>query len=304
MPGPGRLRSACSVPLWVGPVPGGRCDSTTLLAERRPGAHRLHRAFTTATTAGPLALLASGGSAHARHPGVPVTLAPDRRTLLPLVDLAHARGKRSPVTCALKCGNACTHPVPNESDNDYFPDVAATRAEPARRPRRGRRGRASRSRSPRRRGRGSHGTAAGPRSCAFDAIAPVPAASTPSTVPAGYAGTPSSAGATRSCRAPRLRRRAPDRGRAGEQFGYNNDFLDVLPLAASAARGRCSWPTTSTPTRTSCSRPTTDPAQVDADKRTAIAAHGLSVVELKRSQAPAARGAWTRRRGSTAASPA
>ena len=50
-----------------------------------------------------------------------MTLAPDRRTLLPLIDLAHARGKRSPVTCALKCGNACAHPVPNESDNALLP---------------------------------------------------------------------------------------------------------------------------------------------------------------------------------------
>ena len=37
----------------------------------------------------------------------------------------HTRGNRSPVTCALKCGNACAHPVPNTSDNPHFRDVAS-----------------------------------------------------------------------------------------------------------------------------------------------------------------------------------
>ena len=50
-----------------------------------------------------------------------MTLAPIVVSLLPLLDLAHARGKRSPVTCALKCGNACTHPVPNESTTPTSP---------------------------------------------------------------------------------------------------------------------------------------------------------------------------------------
>ena len=36
----------------------------------------------------------------------------------------HTRGNRSPVTCALKCGNACAHPVPNASGNPHFRDLA------------------------------------------------------------------------------------------------------------------------------------------------------------------------------------
>ena len=52
-----------------------------------------------------------------------MTIAPDHRRLLGLAP--HARGKRSPVTCELKCGNACAHDAPNTSANDYFPEVAA-----------------------------------------------------------------------------------------------------------------------------------------------------------------------------------
>ena len=40
------------------------------------------------------------------------------RRLLPM--LGHTSGKRSAVTCALKCDNACFHDVPNISENDYF----------------------------------------------------------------------------------------------------------------------------------------------------------------------------------------
>ena len=36
----------------------------------------------------------------------------------------HTRGNRSPVTCALKCGNACAHPVPNASGNPHFREIA------------------------------------------------------------------------------------------------------------------------------------------------------------------------------------
>ncbi|WP_372667482.1 PhoX family protein [Amycolatopsis kentuckyensis] len=44
---------------------------------------------------------------------------PDR--LLPLFP-AHAGG-RSPITCEYRCGNACAHPEANETDNEYFGDV-------------------------------------------------------------------------------------------------------------------------------------------------------------------------------------
>lgn len=46
---------------------------------------------------------------------------PQQRRLLPMLN--HVRGKRSAVTCALKCNNACLEPTPNCSDNHYFKDV-------------------------------------------------------------------------------------------------------------------------------------------------------------------------------------
>ncbi|MGA6163011.1 PhoX family protein [Amycolatopsis magusensis] len=42
--------------------------------------------------------------------------------LLPL--LTSHPGGRSAVTCEYRCGNACAHPEPNTSDNEYFGDVA------------------------------------------------------------------------------------------------------------------------------------------------------------------------------------
>lgn len=46
------------------------------------------------------------------------------RTVLPLLRPSHAGG-RSPMTCKYKCDDACSKPVPNTSDNEYFGDVVA-----------------------------------------------------------------------------------------------------------------------------------------------------------------------------------
>ncbi|MCD1287126.1 MULTISPECIES: PhoX family phosphatase [unclassified Brevibacterium] len=43
------------------------------------------------------------------------------RELLPMA--GHVKGKRSPVTCALKCGNACIKATCNTSANGYFRDI-------------------------------------------------------------------------------------------------------------------------------------------------------------------------------------
>jgi uncharacterized protein len=43
--------------------------------------------------------------------------------LLPM--LGYTKGKRSPVTCALKCDNACSGEVCNTSSNSYFRDIAS-----------------------------------------------------------------------------------------------------------------------------------------------------------------------------------
>ena len=43
------------------------------------------------------------------------------KRLLPM--LGHTRGNRSAVTCELKCGSACAHPAPNTSANESFRDI-------------------------------------------------------------------------------------------------------------------------------------------------------------------------------------
>ena len=48
---------------------------------------------------------------------------PSPRRQLPLLT-RHTAG-RSPMTCLYKCGDACSHPVPNESTNECFGDVVA-----------------------------------------------------------------------------------------------------------------------------------------------------------------------------------
>ena len=211
-----------------------------------------------------------------------MTLAPDRRSLLPLLDLAHARGKRSPVTCALKCGNACTHPVPNESDNAYFPDVAAGALS-----RRALLGAGAAT--------GLALTLAGPvaakpgqpaaGSLAFEAISPVAAGVDALTVPPGYAwdalvrwGDPIVKGA------PAFDVLAQTEASQATQFGYNCDYLDLIPLDGDRGTRAVLVANHEYTNENIMFPPTTDPAQADADKRTAIAAHGLSVVSLKRSR--------------------
>ena len=46
--------------------------------------------------------------------------------LVPLNLLVTHRGKssRQHVTCRYRCGDACSKPVPNKSDNEYFGDIA------------------------------------------------------------------------------------------------------------------------------------------------------------------------------------
>ncbi len=54
------------------------------------------------------------------------TLEPAQRRQLPLaVPHSGPHTGRSAMTCQYKCGSACAHPVPNDSDNEYFGDIVA-----------------------------------------------------------------------------------------------------------------------------------------------------------------------------------
>jgi hypothetical protein len=45
------------------------------------------------------------------------------RDQLPLADAHQPSWSRSSMTCLYRCGNACAHPVPNQSANEYFGDI-------------------------------------------------------------------------------------------------------------------------------------------------------------------------------------
>ncbi|MEV6314060.1 PhoX family protein [Streptomyces sp. NPDC051776] len=172
------------------------------------------------------------------------------RRLLPLIS-SHPGG-RSAMTCRYRCGDACFHEVPNTSDNPYAGDVIAgalsrrnvlrasavvTVATAT--------GAAAVDRAPRAQaavpggvptalqGGGASGTAA--RGLRFGSVEPNTTDAV--TVPEGYAqdvvirwGEPILRGAPAF---------DPDRQTAkaqAGQFGYNNDFLSLLPLRGEPGR--------------------------------------------------------------------
>jgi uncharacterized protein len=205
---------------------------------------------------------------------------PTDRTLLPMAGLTH--GRRSPVTCHLRCGDACSSAAPNTTETTYFRDVA---------------GRALSRRGVLGAGAASAGllaltssglaspTAAAPAKQAsgggltFQPIAPVATTVDDVTVPAGYRwdaiirwgdpilpGAPVFDGVNQTPEA-----------QAG-QFGYNNDYLDIIETNRAGTRALlvCNHEYTN---ESIMFPPGTDPALVI---RTAWAAHGMSVVELRR----------------------
>lgn len=212
-----------------------------------------------------------------------MTIAPENRRLLGLVP--HARGKRSPITCLLKCGDQCAHEAPNTTANEYFPDVA-TRALS----RRGVLGGV---------GAGALALAIAPTTPAaaapvaarghglrFTPIAPVPATVDAVTVPDGYAwkavirwGDPLFDDSSEFD--PANQTAASQEG----QFGYNCDYLDVIPLDGQRGRTALGVVNHEYTNESIMFPPTTDPARLAENKRVAMAAHGLTVVELRR-QAP------------------
>lgn len=202
------------------------------------------------------------------------------RTLLPMAGQTH--GSRSAVTCHLRCGDACFQAVPNTTETSYFRDVASSvlsrrsvvatgltaaaltalpvtqaAAAPGRGPGRG--GPAGR--------------------LPFSAIAPVASTVDDVTVPDGYRwdtilrwGDPILAGA------PAFDPASQTPEAQAAQFGYNNDYLDIIETnrAGTSALLVCNHEYTNEGVMFP---PGTDPATVI---RTAWAAHGMSVVELRR----------------------
>lgn len=207
-------------------------------------------------------------------------------TLLPM--LGHTKGKRSAVTCALKCDNACAGDVCNTSSNSYFRDIASatmsrraalglgaagalavvlgsavTSAEPA--------------------------TAAGLSKAAkegftsklqFTAIPSVDAAVDAVTVPEGFTWQPVIRwGDPIFNDAPQFDLDNQTAAAQEKQFGYNNDYTDILEIPGSKGR-RAVLFANHEYTNDAIMFPPAMPA--DQVRAVGAAAHGLSVVELER----------------------
>ncbi|MFD2793091.1 PhoX family protein [Promicromonospora vindobonensis] len=168
-----------------------------------------------------------------------MTIAPEHRPLLNVH--THARGKRSPVTCRLKCNDACLHPAPNESANEYFKDVVSSVL--SRRAMLGTMAVAAGAVVIGAQGVGAPSAAAatlpegrlpghgGGKGLAFGAIDPQPVDVDQLVVPDGYTwdpiirwGDPILPGA----RTFDPYNQSPEQ--QAKQFGYNCDYLDILPF--------------------------------------------------------------------------
>ncbi|SMH49619.1 hypothetical protein SAMN06295885_3365 [Rathayibacter oskolensis] len=207
-----------------------------------------------------------------------------RRLLLPMA--GHVRGKRSPVTCALKCANACSTATCNTSHNSYFRDIVATQlsrrsalglglagavtiavASPG---------------APA--AEAAVATAAdGASPLTFTPIAPVPATVDAFTVPEGFAWRPLIRwGDPLFADSPAFDLENQTEASQAAQFGYNNDYTDIVELPGTQ-RLRALLVVNHEYTNESIMFPAaqleSEPERVRAVGR---AAHGLSVVELVR----------------------
>ncbi|MEU5721360.1 PhoX family phosphatase [Micromonospora sp. NPDC047738] len=224
----------------------------------------------------------------------------DRPRLLPLLG-ATRHGSRDAMTCLYRCGNACDHPVPNASDNPYFGDLVD--AEVSRRGvvRAGAVGALV---------LGFGGSVAGALAGAAPAAAAPAAPAVPAAgdaaapqggvgsgaltfkpippnrldalvVPNGYDhavvikwGDPVVQGA------PEFDLHGQTAAAQAQQFGYNNDFVGVLPID----RKRALLVVNHEYTNEDLMFPgfTSQDALSVEQLRVAMAAHGMSVVELER----------------------
>jgi secreted PhoX family phosphatase len=244
---------------------------------------------------------------------------PARRKLLPFLGDGHSGGARSAQTCLYRCGNACFHAVPNTTDNPYLGDVIASVSRRSVLKGMGAAALvvgAGGSLAP----RAAAAATTGAPSAVLDALPgseltfqPVPPNRIDDiTVPGGYRykvvmrwGDPVESGA------PKIDPYRQTAAKQAGQFGYNCDYVSVLPLDESGdsvdgvdtallvvnheyTDEQLMFP--------GC----TGAADTDDEqKRIAMMAHGMSVVEISRvgnsgAWAPGARRSRYNRRITTA----
>jgi len=207
-----------------------------------------------------------------------------RRPLLPMAD--HVRGKRSPVTCQLKCANACLGDTCNTSDNGYFRDIVSRKL--SRRSALGLGaglmgavslaflGNPNRAEAAPALAVGAEDDALLP----FKAIAPVDRLVDELTVAAGYAWIPIIRwGDPLFHDSPAFDALAQTGASQSKQFGYNNDYTDILRIDDTHALLAVNHEYTNESIMFPADQLANEPARVRAVGR---AAHGFSVVELER----------------------
>ncbi|MET8153269.1 PhoX family protein, partial [Actinoplanes sp. NPDC049668] len=218
----------------------------------------------------------------------------ERPRLLPLLGQPGHSGRDS-MTCLYRCGNACDHPVPNASDNPYLGDVVNAGIS--------------------RRGVVRAG-AVGTLVLGLGAVGASPALAAPAVAPAAAA---RSAGVRKGKAGPLTFKPIPPNrldslivpngydsavvmrwgdpvlpgapaldiahqtaGRQSAQFGYNNDFVGVLPLGRDGRRALLVVNHEYTNEELMFPGFTSLEALTVEQLKVAMAAHGLSVVELER----------------------
>lgn len=205
--------------------------------------------------------------------------------MLPMLGKTH--GNRSAVTCHLKCDDACSRPAPNKSLEPSFRDIASgqlTRrnvlvgggalAVAAALPTASLETAAATERG---------GSTGGAEALAFTPIASVELTRDALTVPKEFQWTPILRwGDPLFNNSPRFDPMVADAEAQELQFGYNNDYLEIM---VTGRRGReallvCNHEYTN---RQIMFPPTANAAQEAEVLRTLMAAHGMSVVNLERS---------------------
>ena len=209
-----------------------------------------------------------------------MTIEQQGRTPLPMA--AHVRGKRSAVTCMLKCANACLGPECNQSHNSTFRSIADAVLSRRTVLGMGLAGAVAISVSSAFGiGRPAAAAAATSSTMPFQPIAPVPADVDAMTIPTGFSwhpvirwGDPVLPGA------PVFDPAQQTAEAQAAQFGYNNDYLDIIADASGVtgvlvanheySNEGIMFPATG------------DAARLAEQSRIMKAAQGMSVVEIER----------------------
>lgn len=201
---------------------------------------------------------------------------------LPLLMKNHVAGKRSPVTCALKCGNQCAQGTCNTTSHPTFRDVASTVL--SRRLLMGGTAAGALAIAV----AGTSGTtpaqaapsAPGGSALEFDAIGPVHFETDEFTVPEGFAWHPIIRWGDK------LWADAPDfdwTAQSGDaqrmQFGYNNDYTEIQEIPDSDGLRAVMFVNHEYTNENIMLPEGTDPVTI---AEVGMAAHGLTVVELER----------------------